>query len=317
MVNWLESVGLVCAIVFGCKLIYNLLHFAYTTFLGRRLGHGIDLSKCGPWAVITGATDGIGKAYAKQLANAGLNIVLISRTPAKLNAVANEIKEASRRSSPIKVKTIAVDFTKADDSVYGAIRQGLDGLNIGLLVNNVGMAPEPEPFGMVQDEKFLNDILNCNALSLCRMCHIVVPQMAKKRSGVIINIGSIASVGPCPFYTTYGATKAYIEKFSKDLAVELRPHGITVQTVQPCYVATNMCELKPSITVPTADTYAKAALNTLGLEDVTAGYWYHKIQFYVHQIMYFFARGFHEKAVVWYMHYIYMNGLMNKKNKAY
>ena len=116
-------------------------------------------------------------------------------------------EEASRRSFPIKVKTIAVDFTKADDSVYGAIRQGLDGLNIGLLVNNVGMSPEPEPFGMVQDEKFLNDILNCNALSLCRMCHIVVPQMAKKRSGVIINIGSIASVGPCPFYTTYGATK--------------------------------------------------------------------------------------------------------------
>ena len=117
-------------------------------------------------------------------------------------------EETSRRfSTPIQVKTIAVDFTKADDSVYGAIRQGLDGLNIGLLVNNVGMAPEPEPFGMIQDEQFLNDILNCNALSLCRMSHIVVPQMAKRRSGVIINIGSITSAGPSPFVITYGATK--------------------------------------------------------------------------------------------------------------
>ena len=105
------------------------------------------------------------------------------------------------------MKTIAVDFTKADDSVYGAIRKGLDGLNIGLLVNNVGMAPEPKPFGMIQDEQFLNNILNCNALSLCRMSHIVVPQMAKRRCGVIINIGSITSAGPSPFVNTYGATK--------------------------------------------------------------------------------------------------------------
>ena len=50
MMNWLESVGLVCVVVFGGKLVYNLLHFAYTTFLGRWLGHGIDLRKCGPWA---------------------------------------------------------------------------------------------------------------------------------------------------------------------------------------------------------------------------------------------------------------------------
>ena len=105
------------------------------------------------------------------------------------------------------MKTIAVDFTNADDTVYNTIRAGLAGLEIGLLVNNVGMAPEPEPFGMVQDEKFLTDLINCNITSMCRMCHIVVPQMAKRRNGVIINIGSITSSGPGPFLTTYASSK--------------------------------------------------------------------------------------------------------------
>lgn len=110
-------------------------------------------------------------------------------------------------SLSIQVKTIVVDFTKSDDSVYDKIRSELTGLQIGVLVNNVGMALNPEPFGLLEDENRLMNIINYNIVSTCRMCHLIVPQMARRRSGVIINIGSITSTYPAPFVIPYAASK--------------------------------------------------------------------------------------------------------------
>uniref|UniRef100_A0A452QSF5 17beta-estradiol 17-dehydrogenase n=1 Tax=Ursus americanus TaxID=9643 RepID=A0A452QSF5_URSAM len=99
------------------------------------------LKSMGQWAVITGAGDGIGKAYSFELARQGLNVVLISRTLNKLQAMATEI-ECTTGSS---VKIIQADFTK--DNIYDYIGEKLKGLDIGILVNNVGMLPNllPEP----------------------------------------------------------------------------------------------------------------------------------------------------------------------------
>lgn len=148
------------------------------------------------------------------------------------------------------------------------------------------------------DEANVRGIINCNIMSMARMCHIVLPQMVRRKSGVIINIGSIASTLPTPLLTIYGATKviplsvlrffitfhmtfwqAFVNKFSQDLAAEVRPLGVTVQTVHPGYVLTNMAPMEKSPLVgATPETYVAATLRTLGLEDRTGAYWAHKIQ---------------------------------------
>jgi 17beta-estradiol 17-dehydrogenase / very-long-chain 3-oxoacyl-CoA reductase len=109
------------------------------------------------------------------------------------------------------VKTIPVDFTDGD-SIYSRLRTELSKLEIGILINNVGMTTGPmEHFADIADEKAIHDIINCNIMSMARMTHIVLPQMIKRNKGIIINIGSLSSATATPFLTIYGATKVKIE----------------------------------------------------------------------------------------------------------
>nr|XP_013002343.1 very-long-chain 3-oxoacyl-CoA reductase-B-like isoform X1 [Cavia porcellus] len=135
----------------------------------------------GAWAVVTGATSGIGKAYAHELARRGLDIVLISRSLSKLEQEAREIERLHGRSTRI----IQADFTGGLE-IYGAIEAGLRGLEIGVLVNNVGMAygGRGGVFRKLLDLEDLgqsvSDIINCNAMSVAQMVCIVLPQMVSR-----------------------------------------------------------------------------------------------------------------------------------------
>lgn len=84
-----------------------------------------------------------------------------------------------------------------------------------MLVNNVGMNIPFTEFHAVKDESSLSDIVNCNVVSMLRMCHIVLPQMVQRKRGVVVNIGSVAGIMPTPFRSTYGATKvsSILKKF--------------------------------------------------------------------------------------------------------
>ena len=99
-----------------------------------------------------------------------------------------------------------MDFTEGQ-SIYSKLKTELSGVQIGLLINNVGMLTD---FGHRFDKIAENDvqgIINCNIMSMARMCHIVLPQMIQRKSGVIINIGSLSSAIPTPLLTIYGSTK--------------------------------------------------------------------------------------------------------------
>merc|ERR1712048_315786 len=114
-----------------------------------KFGMKLNLKKFGSWAVITGATDGIGKAIAKQLAKQGLNLVMISRFEDKLKATAEEIG-----SEKIEIKTISYDFSDPDD--YDRIAGQLKNLDIGILVNNVGMSYDHPDYYLKFDEKYFD-----------------------------------------------------------------------------------------------------------------------------------------------------------------
>lgn len=312
--TWIEIVGLLTVILVVVKSLYNLGHFVYTTFLGRLLGHGIQVRKCGPWAVVTGATDGIGKAFAHSLAKEGLNVVLVSRTPEKLRAVAEEIRSATNGS--VEIRTIAVDFTESQ-SIYPILEAELKSLEIGMLINNVGMSVGfAERYADMKEEKEIHDLINCNMMSMARMCHLVLPQMIQRKSGVIINVGSITGVVSTPMSTLYGASKAFVDKFSRDLSAEVRADGVTIQTLHPGFVVTKMSKLrKARMTAPNPDDYVAASLSTLGLESRTSGFWFHKIQMYFGELARFFAPGLMEQYWMNYMD-AYRQKVLLRENKS-
>ncbi|XP_026520456.1 very-long-chain 3-oxoacyl-CoA reductase [Notechis scutatus] len=227
------------------------------------------------WAVVTGATDGIGKAYAEALAKKGMKVVLISRSQEKLDKTASEIEDKFK----VKTKTIAADFENRE-TIYNKIKAGLEGLDIGILVNNVGASYDyPEYFLEIPDlDRQIDRIINVNALSMCKMTQLVLPHMVEKSKGIIINITSMSACKAIPFVTLYSASKCFGDFFSQALSLEYQEKGVLVQTVQPYFVMTKMSKLRrATIYRPTPEQYVKYSLNTLGRETVTCGYPSHAI----------------------------------------
>ncbi|XP_043591994.1 inactive hydroxysteroid dehydrogenase-like protein 1 [Bombus pyrosoma] len=240
----------------------------------------LDLrAKFGDWAVVTGSTDGIGKAYAKELAAKGINLVLISRTLEKLEKTKNEIIQ---ENPTIKVQVIVADFSKGKE-IFEKLAKQLKDIPISILVNNVGMQYSYPMYVGEVPEDTLWDIINVNVGATTLMTRIVIGQMQKRGKGAIVNISSGSAFQPLPLMTVYAATKIYIKSFSEALEAEYSKCGITVQHLTPFFVNTKINAFSDrlqvsSIFVPSTTTYAKNAINTLGKTNSSTGYWCHGIQ---------------------------------------
>nr|XP_033784158.1 testosterone 17-beta-dehydrogenase 3 isoform X2 [Geotrypetes seraphini] len=204
----------------------------------------------GEWAVVTGAGDGIGKAYVLELAKHGLNIVMISRTLEKMQKVASEIEETTGR----QVKIIQADFTK--DDIYENIEENIKGLEIGILVNNVGMLPCLFPRNFLNGPDDDKSVINCNITSATKMTRIILKQMEQRRKGLILNISSAIGTFPCPLYALYSASKV------------LSPYGVsTAMTGYP----------KINIITKNANDFVRESLNYVTLGNETFGCLAHEI----------------------------------------
>eukprot|EP00928_Gymnodinium_smaydae_P070411 TRINITY_DN54254_c0_g1_i1.p1 TRINITY_DN54254_c0_g1~~TRINITY_DN54254_c0_g1_i1.p1 ORF type:complete len:336 (-),score=99.95 TRINITY_DN54254_c0_g1_i1:146-1096(-) len=274
--DFLQTVGAVALVYFAVK-VAEAIAALYAFFLrdGKRL------TKYGEWGVVTGATDGIGKAYAFELAKKGLNVLLISRTEEKLVEMEKELKE---KYPKVKVEHLAIDYGKFDDKAKASVKSKIETLDVGVLVNNVGMSyPFTKYFHELTDAE-VGQIVDLNVNSTVWMTRIVLgsettPGMVKRKRGSIVNTSSAAGRGTSPLLCEYSGAKSFIEMFSKGLKAELTAYNIDVQVQAPLYVATKMAKIrKTSLTVPSPAAYARSAVAHIGYEDTVSPYWSHALQ---------------------------------------
>ncbi|CAN6235417.1 unnamed protein product [Urochloa humidicola] len=236
----------------------------------------------GAWAVVTGATDGIGRALAFRLAAAGLDLFLVGRNPDRLAAVSAEVTE---RHPGARVLTFVLDFAADDLPVkVNELGELVRDLDVGVLVNNAGACYPYARYFHEVDEALMCNLIRLNVEAVTRVTHAVLPGMVERGRGAVVNMGSGASaiVPSDPLYTVYAATKAYIDQFSRCLYVEYRSKGIDVQCQVPLLVATKMASTRnPSFFAPSPETYAHAAVRYIGYEPRCTPYWPHALLWFL------------------------------------
>lgn len=177
------------------------------------------------WALITGASSGIGWELAKLFAADKFNLILVARNEAKLNQLAAEL----RARQGIEVKVIAKDLATptAPQEIFDALRA----TPVSILVNNAGIGWHGA-FAQTDLQQSL-DIMRLNMDALVKLTHLFVQPMLTRRAGKILNVASTAAFQPGPMVNVYYASKAFVHSFSYALADELRDTGVTVTTLCP------------------------------------------------------------------------------------
>ncbi|KAI9865144.1 MAG: hypothetical protein M1813_002464 [Trichoglossum hirsutum] len=244
------------------------------------------LRKFGPkgsWAVITGASDGIGKEFALQLASKGFNVVLVSRTQSKLEALAKDIES---RHTDIQSRTLAMDFAKNSDEDYDRLVALVDGLDVAVLINNVGKSHDiPVPFVLTPKQE-MSDIIAINCVGTLKVTQIIAPGMVQRRRGLILTMGSFGGLLPTPLLATYSGSKAFLQQWSAALGSELKPHNIQVELTLSYLVTSSMSKIRrPSMFIPNPKNFVRAALGKIGRSGGAQGIAYTSTPYWSHGIM--------------------------------
>jgi len=214
----------------------------------------------GKWAIITGATAGIGEGFCEQLASEGVNLFLVSRSEEKLKTFCNELS-----GKKIQTKYSVVDFSKVTANMYDDFKEQVKDLDVSILVNNVGVNTEiPEYFIDTQSQD-IDNIININIRACLDVTKIVLPGMKERKLGLILNLSSFTGCLPQPLMSLYSASKAFMNSWSIALKGELSNDGIEVLSLVPMFVKSNMSKFKySSWNVPSAIDFAKKTLNSVG-----------------------------------------------------
>ena len=178
------------------------------------------------WALVTGASSGLGRGFAARLADRGMSLVLTGRNAARLDEAAREIRRAAPR---VKVETVAADL---------ATRQGVSALldhvghrPIEVLVNNAGFGSYG-PFTAADADREADEVA-VDVVAVVALARAFLPGMLARRSGGILNVASTIAFQPGPYQAVYGASKAFVLSFSEALWAEARAAGVAVTALCP------------------------------------------------------------------------------------
>ncbi|GMM33649.1 ketoreductase [Saccharomycopsis crataegensis] len=226
-------------------------------------------SKNHTWAIVTGASDGLGKEFAYQLAKKGFNVLLVSRTPSTLQQLSEEI--ATKYS--VKSLFYAMDFSDAtalDTNIAGLQKLINDEkLPVSVLINNVGKSHSiPVPFSLTTKDE-LTDIITINNLATLKFTQAVIPTLDStvhdsklSKKSLILTVGSFSGLLPTPMLATYSGSKAFLQNWSVSLAAELKPRNIDVYVVLAYLITSKMSKIRrSSASIPTPKQFVTSTLN--------------------------------------------------------
>ncbi|KAJ9144733.1 Short chain dehydrogenase [Coniochaeta hoffmannii] len=285
----------------AARLAYSILDFTYFYLKPSKLRRYLHLpqqdpNKQHPWALVTGATDGIGKAFAHELAKHGLNVVIHGRNAAKLATVEEQLRAAHpgrefrtlmvdagevgcasclrQRETGLPVSSAVVDFD--------AVVRSLSDLHLTVVVSNAGGAPHPVYRTLDQiPEAELAANVSLNALFPLHLLSRLLPLLARNAPSLIITVGSLADNG-LPLLSSYGPSKAFLTSLAGVVARDVRLEGRDVEVVgMRCGRVTGVGHQRtpPTLLVPDAGTWAAAALGRVGAGSMECvPYWPHALQ---------------------------------------
>ncbi len=215
-------------------------------------------------ALITGASSGIGEAFARRLAADGHDLFLVARSEDKLKALCGEL---SAKHS-INADYFAIDLSEngSDSAVFDETESR--GIEIGFLINNAGFGSMGDFAELPLDREL--EMIDLNIRALVGLTHRYLAGMRNRKRGTIINVSSAAGFQPIPFMATYAASKSFVTAFSEAIAEENRPFGIQVLALCPGSTKTNFFEAsnyKDIFTAKgqqTAEQVVETAMRTVG-----------------------------------------------------
>lgn len=224
-------------------------------------------------ALITGASSGIGAAFARELAARQTNLILVARSQERLEQLAQQLQA----QFPIEVRVLVQDLAQAGavEAVWDAV--GEAGTEVDLLVNNAGFGD----YGAFGERELLRqlEMIQLNIAALVEMTHRFLPAMQQRGSGSIINVSSIAAFQPLPYLSIYAATKAFVLSFTEALWAENQDTGVHFLALCPGPTETEFAqaaEFPPSLGnkkqkgMATAEAVVSEALQALEKKQTTA-----------------------------------------------
>ncbi|CAI2375956.1 unnamed protein product [Moneuplotes crassus] len=229
------------------------------------------------WAIVTGGSDGIGKAFAYELANKGFNLLLISRTESKLQDITKDIEDKYK----VKAKYLAKNFDDShEESFYKDIIEETQDLDVSLLVNNVGIG-----FRVAEDGNQIKNDLNALKVNCCSQtaltAHFAPVMNKRKMKSGIVNLSSFQGGKPCGLNPVYSSTKGYNDFHSRASSWDYEGK-IDFMSLRPSYVSTPLVgNRKVSGFTISAQDCARGSLDKLGHDAWTNGHWKHALFYHM------------------------------------
>lgn len=225
------------------------------------------------WAVVTGASDGIGKGYTIELARRGFNIVLVGRNEDKLKAVAQEAKQSAPQA---QFRVVVADFVNAYKEGFAEeIEKQVRGLDVSILINNAGLGDGRGYYHTIPIQTIRNEVL-VNSLAHALITRVLLPQLiTRSNKSAIINTSSIGGSMPTSFISGYSGTKAFHDFLSRALSYEYP--NIDIISCKPATVLTKMMNTPDDPSAITVEQYVTAILGQLGHVNQTFGHWKHRL----------------------------------------
>ena len=221
----------------------------------------MDVDRYGPWAVVAGGSEGVGRSFATQLAEAGIHLLLVARKPGPLEEAA-----AACRKRGVEVRTLALDLTASD--AVAQVAAAVADVEVGLLVLNAGAATHGEEFLDGDLAAFQRDIDLNLTVPLALIHHFARPMRERRRGGILL-VGSLAGYLGSSRHTVYGGVKAFGRIFAEGLWLELREHGVDVLelvlgvTRTPAMARVGLDFEVPGLAVAEPDDVAREGLERL------------------------------------------------------